>query len=126
MGKSYAFQHKEGAYTYGKNTGGVTQFLKVHHIDQITLLSMYMRHLSDIEFKKENSVNPLYMENWKHMTFSHLVQFYEEIHIKLIEIGHPNIFNHITINMLKPSATITPSLDETSWFASILHVFSNF
>ena len=42
-------------------TDGVTLFLKTHPIDQIILLSAYMRHLSDVEFKKEDSVNPFYI-----------------------------------------------------------------
>ena len=44
LGRSYAFQHKEGAYAYGKNTYGVMLFLKAQHVDQITLVSAHMRH----------------------------------------------------------------------------------
>ena len=80
-------------------------FLRAHHIDQITFLSPYMRHLSDVEFKKENSVNPFYMDNWTLMTFSHLLQFSQEFHIKQAEIRHQNVLNCITLYILKVAAT---------------------
>ena len=95
-GRSYSFQHKKGAYAYGKNTDGVTLFLKAHHIDQITLLCTYVKHLSDVEFKNEDSVNPFYMENWKCKTCSHFAELSQEFNIKL-----PECFNHITLNILK-------------------------
>ena len=104
-GRSYAFQHKEVTYAYSTNTDEVTLFLKTHHIDQITLLSTYLEHVTNVEYKKDNSINPFYMENWKCKTFSHLVQFYQEFDIKLPEIGHQNIFNNITFNIMKLSAT---------------------
>ena len=53
LGGSYSLQHKEGPYDYRKNTDGVTLFLKAHHVDQIMLVSAYMRHLFDVEFKKK-------------------------------------------------------------------------
>ena len=124
-----AFQHKKVAYAYGKNTDGVTLFLKVHHIDQITLLSDHMRHLFDAEINKEDSANPFYMENWKHMTFSHLVQFSQEFNIKLPEIGHQKVFNWITLNLLKlsvPKIKVLQDWMKHHAFASILHVLSNF
>ena len=49
-GRSYGFQHKKGAYAYDKDTDGVMLFLKAHHIDQITLLFTYMKHLPDVEY----------------------------------------------------------------------------
>ena len=104
-------------------------FLKANHVDQITLLSAYMRHLPDVELKKEDSANPLYMENWKHTTFSHLAQFSQEFNIKLPEIGHQNIFNYITSNILKLSATTIKVIQD--WMkhhglANTLHIFPNF
>ena len=92
-GGEAGFQHQKGAYAYGKNTDGVTLFLKAHNTDQITLLSTYMKHLSDIEFKKENPISAFYMLNWNCKTFSCLVQFSQESNIKLPEIGCQNIFN---------------------------------
>ena len=104
-------------------------FLKGHHIDQINLLSRHMTHLSYVEFKKENSVNPFYMENWKHKTFSHLAQFSQEFNIKLPEIGHQNVFNYITLNILKLSATNINILQDRMkhhLFDPILHILSIF
>ena len=88
-----------------------------------------MRHLSAVEFKTENSINPFYMENWKLKTLTHLAQFSQEFNIKLPEIGHQNVINHITLNILKLSATKIKVLQD--WmkhhgFANILHVLSNF
>ena len=88
-----------------------------------------MKHLSDVEFKNENSVNPFYMENWKCTTSSLLAQFSQEFNINLPQIGHQNVFNHITLNILKLSATKIKLLQD--WmkhhgFVNILHLLSNF
>ena len=68
----HGFQLKQHACTYGKNTDRVTKCLKAHHVDQINMLLTYMEHLANVELKKESSLNPFYMENWKNKIFSHL------------------------------------------------------
>ena len=73
-------------------------FLKANQTDQITLLSAYMKQLSDVECKKENFIDP----NWKLGTFFQLVNFSQEL--KLPEIGHQNVFNQITFHVLRLSA----------------------
>ena len=88
-----------------------------------------MRHLSGVQFKKEDSVNPFCIESWKSMTFSHLAQLSQEFNVKLTELGRQNVFNHITLNILKLSATKIQVLQD--WmkhhgFANILHILSNF
>ena len=94
-------------------------FVKAHHIDQITLLSAYMKHLSDVEFNKENSVNPFYMENWKLKTFSHFTQFLSRVSYQATTDWTPEHFQQH--HFKQPEAIsnqdqATSRLDETSWF----------
>ena len=67
--------------------------------------------------KKENSVNPFYMNSWKCKTFSHLAQFSQKLNMKLPEIGQhfqPHHFKHP--EAINNQDRGTPRLDETSWF----------
>ena len=61
---------------------------------------------------KKDFINPFYMENWKHTTFSHFEQFSQEFDIKLQEIGFQNVFNHVTSNILNVSATMIKVLQD--------------
>ena len=55
--------------------------------------------------RKEKFVNPFYMESWKLKTVSQLAKFSKKFNIKLQEIGDQNLFNHITLSVLRLSAT---------------------
>ena len=92
--RSYAFQHKEGSYAYGKNTDGVTLSL-------IMVLKSPCYVLTRDIYLVLNSRQSFFMENWKLKTFSHLAQFSQEFYILVLEIGHQNIINHITSSILK-------------------------